>query len=98
MGELLLNAHEAAPAGTPLMVAVSATGERVDVSITDTGNGVPVSLGDQVMEPFVSGKQGVRGAGIGLALVAAFLEAINGSIGFERENGTTVTRVEMPVA
>ena len=98
MGELLINAHEAAPPGTPITVAVSANGGRIDVAITDAGNGVPVSLGDQVMEPFVSGKQGVRGAGIGLALVAAFLEAVNGTIGFERESGMTVTRVEMPAA
>lgn len=40
----------------------------------------------------------MRGAGIGLALVAAFLEVVNGSIAFEREDGRTTVRLEMPAA
>lgn len=98
MAEVLLNAHEAAPSGSRIVVAVQALGERVEVTVTDEGNGVSSSLGDQVMEPFVSGKQGVRGAGIGLALVAAFLEAVNGSISFDREDGRTTVRMEIPAA
>ncbi|WP_041265163.1 sensor histidine kinase [Gemmatimonas aurantiaca] len=98
MAEVLLNAHEAAPPESRITVAVQALGDRVEVTVTDTGSGVSTSLGDQVMEPFVSGKQGVRGAGIGLALVAAFLEVVNGSIAFEREDGRTTVRLEMPAA
>ena len=50
------------------------------------------------MEPFVSSKQGVRGAGIGLALVAAFLEAVGGTASFDREDGRTYMRMEIPAA
>jgi len=40
-----------------------------------------------VAEPFVTSKQGVRGAGIGLAIVAAFVRTLGGSLHFERIDG-----------
>jgi nitrogen-specific signal transduction histidine kinase len=50
-----------------------------------------------VGEPFVSAKGGVRGAGMGLALVTAFASAQQGTVAFARDGQDTVVRLELPI-
>lgn len=102
--ELLRNAHDAAPAGTPIVIRSVATGDAVTVDVEDEGAGIPADLQDTLTEPFVTSKQGVRGAGIGLTIVAAFVRTLGGSIHFDRIDGSaggtprTRVRVVLPAA
>ncbi|QJR36420.1 sensor histidine kinase [Gemmatimonas groenlandica] len=95
--ELLRNAHDAAPAGRPIVVrsAMHDTGTIVDIE--DEGDGIPDDLRASLTEPFVTSKHGVRGAGIGLAIVAAFVHALGGSIQFDRIDGADGTRTRVRV-
>lgn len=93
--ELLRNAHEAAPAGTAIVVRSAVQDTTVVVDVEDEGAGIPVDLLATVTEPFVTSKQGVRGAGIGLAIVAAFVHALGGSIQFDRIDGTAGARTRV---
>lgn len=86
MVELLRNAHDAAPPGSPIVVRSAVRDGSVMVEIEDEGEGIPVEMQTTVTEPFVTSKEGVRGAGIGLAIVAAFVDTLGGSIHFERIN------------
>lgn len=95
LAELLQNAHEAAPAGTPVTVHAHATPTHVLVDVRDGGPGFPAALAN-LGEPFVTGKTGVRGAGMGLALVSAFTKAQQGTVSFLRENNQTVVRLQLP--
>ena len=89
MIELLRNAHDAAPPGSTIVVRSIVQDGAVIVEVEDDGDGIPAELLASVAEPFVTSKQGVRGAGIGLAIVAAFVRTLGGSLHFERIDGAS---------
>lgn len=95
--ELLRNANEAAPAGTPVTVRLSREGDQVVITVCDRGAGFTASL-TVVGEPFVTSKNGVRGAGLGLALTNAFALALGGALGIDRVDGETCVRLVLPLS
>jgi uncharacterized protein len=42
--------------------------DRVKVSVSDTGIGIPADLRDRIFEPFFTGKEAGKGAGLGLCI------------------------------
>ena len=73
---LLLNALNATPAGGQVSLASAAEGGRLEVSVTDTGSGVPPEHRERIWEPFFTTKQ--RGTGLGLAIVRKRVEEAGG--------------------
>jgi two-component system, NtrC family, sensor histidine kinase HydH len=74
---LITNALEATPRGGVVTVRTkssnhSGDGKTVQVSIEDTGEGIPVENRERVFEPFFTTKP--HGTGIGLPLAKKFLE------------------------
>lgn len=96
--ELLLNAHEAAPPESPVIVSVQVAGDWIETTVADLGNGISEELNGRAMEPFVTTKQGVRGAGMGLTLARAFAEAAGGSISISRYANQTRATMRMCIA
>lgn len=97
ISELLRNANEAAPAGSPVAVRLVRAGDAVAIVVCDQGPGFPASL-TVVGEPFVTSKNGVRGAGLGLALTNAFALALGGALDVERSDGETRVRLTLPLS
>ena len=95
--ELLRNAHHAAPTGSAIVIRSAVQEGLVIVEVEDEGGGIPAELQPTITEPFVTSQQGVRGAGIGLAIVAAFVHTLGGSLQFDRigEDGSLRTRVRL---
>jgi two-component system sensor histidine kinase/response regulator len=81
-----------------------ATTDVVEVSVSDTGVGIPPEAGDLIFEPFfrVKGTRSQRGeasTGLGLALTRRLVEAQGGSITYESEPGVgTTVRFTVPIA
>jgi PAS domain S-box-containing protein len=71
-------------------------GERhqVEVSVSDTGPGIPDDIRERIFEPFFTTKKG--GTGIGLAIVKRIVTAHKGSISVTSVPGVTVFRVLFP--
>ncbi|WP_461413439.1 sensor histidine kinase [Gemmatimonas sp.] len=96
--ELLRNAHEAAPAARPIVLVSERIGADVRVSVVDEGPGFSESVASQAAEPLTTGKTGVRGAGMGLAIVAAFAGTLGGSMAYDHANGRTTVSVCLPAS
>lgn len=66
-------------------------GEYINVSITDTGEGIADNLKDRIFEPFYTTKDQGKGTGLGLAMVYAFVKRSHGFIKCDSEVGTGTT-------
>jgi signal transduction histidine kinase len=92
---LLRNAIEASPPGSPVKISLFRQNGRAAVTITDQGPGVSKSDRNKLFQPFFSTKP--QGVGLGLAISREIVEAHGGSIDFDASpDGTTVT-VKLPL-
>lgn len=84
---LLTNAVKHTPAGG--MVSVKATNgdDRVTITVSDTGVGIPEKDMERVFDEFYSGSHAVEGAGLGLAICKRLVELHGGSIWAESKEG-----------
>jgi two-component system OmpR family sensor kinase len=72
------------PDGTPIEVAVASTDGRVRIAVRDHGPGLPTDDPQALFERFWRAERGRErgraGAGLGLAIVAAIVDAHHGSV------------------
>ena len=96
---LLENAAKYSAAASPIRVAARRQGSSVLLAVEDEGAGIPMGERERIFQKFVRGadakRAGVRGVGIGLALVKRIVEAHGGSVRLESEpgHGSTFTLV-----
>ncbi|MCS4504918.1 Adaptive-response sensory-kinase SasA [wastewater metagenome] len=70
---------------------------RVEVTVMDTGPGIPVRLRDALFEPFVSG--GGEGMGLGLSVSRSIIRHHGGELRFEdRPGGGCLFSFDLPAA
>ncbi len=94
---LVLNAVEAMPSGGELRIELARRGEMAEISVADTGKGIPVELQQKIFQLFFTTRPG--GSGIGLATTFRIVQLHNGSIDFQSEAGHGTTfRIELPLA
>jgi PAS domain S-box-containing protein len=111
---LALNARDAMPSGGELTLqaralsldalAISALdcpldpGEHVEISVSDTGSGIPPELLAHIFEPFFTTKEAGKGTGLGLAAVYGTIQAHRGGIHVRSEPGKgSVFRLFLPL-
>jgi signal transduction histidine kinase len=81
---LLLNAIQASPAGSKVVVATQ-DGDVIDICITDEGCGIAPEYRQKIFEPFFSLRQG--GTGLGLFLSQNAVRSWGGNITVESGPG-----------
>jgi two-component system sensor histidine kinase PilS (NtrC family) len=86
---LCLNAVEAMPEGGELRVAVAVRGETLEITVSDTGEGIAAGDIAHVFEPFFSTKS--EGTGLGLALVHRVVQEHGGEIDVRSSPGLGTT-------
>ncbi|MDF9816148.1 sensor histidine kinase KdpD [Streptomyces sp. SPB162] len=89
------NAVKYSAPGSPVVVAASALGDRVEVRVVDRGPGVPETARDRIFEPFQRYGDAPRGTGVGLGLAVArgFAESMGGTLVAEDTPGGGLTMV-----
>jgi len=94
---LVLNAAEAMPGGGQMRLVLSRRGEMAEITVGDTGKGIPLENRQKIFQLFFTTRPG--GSGIGLASAFRIIQLLNGSIDFTSEVGRGTTfRIELPLA
>jgi signal transduction histidine kinase len=91
---LIVNAIEAAPAGTRVTVEASIRNGQLVLSVLDYGSGPPANIRDHLFEPFVTGR--ADGTGLGLSIVREVAGAHGGTAQFEACGDRTVFEIIIP--
>ncbi|MDR3032187.1 MAG: HAMP domain-containing histidine kinase [Kitasatospora sp.] len=103
LANLLANARLHTPAGTKVTVSLETEGATVVLTVRDDGPGVPEEIQPGVFERFTRADHRRRpeheggGAGLGLSIVAAVVEAHKGSVALTSRPGATAFTVRLPV-
>jgi len=96
MTNLILNAVDAMPAGGTLSLATALVADRVEVTIGDTGVGMPSDVREKVFDPFFTTK-GPQGTGLGLSMTYGIISRHGGTIIIDSEVGQgSVFRLSFP--
>jgi PAS domain S-box-containing protein len=109
---LCVNARDAMPNGGSLSVKVencvldehyaamnlqAQAGRYVQISVADTGTGIPPNLLDKIFEPFFTTKAINKGTGLGLSTVMAIVKSHGGLINvYSEPNKGTTFKVYLP--
>lgn len=96
------NALRHTPAGGEVRLAGAATGERVELAVSDTGEGIPAEHLPHLFNRFyrvdASRSRRSGGSGLGLSIVREILEAHGGGVTVESRPGEGTTfRLWLPV-
>jgi signal transduction histidine kinase len=98
---LLDNAVKYSPEPCLIRVSVERHPLGVALAVQDHGIGVPVRERKEIFQKFVrgesAGRLGIKGTGLGLAMVAHIVDAHGGTVELESEEGTGSTfRIVLP--
>jgi PAS domain S-box-containing protein len=73
-------------------------GDAVEITVTDTGAGIPPADRSLVFDRFHRGSTG-SGSGLGLAIVRSIMDALGGEVGLDSEiGGGTTVKLRLPGA
>jgi signal transduction histidine kinase len=98
---LLANAREATPSGGAVTVVAKLREGQAEISVTDTGRGIPAEYLDRIFERFfqVPGTEGRGGAGLGLSIARDIVREHGGEMSCESREGSGSTfRFTLPAA
>jgi two-component system OmpR family sensor kinase len=103
IANLVGNALVHTPAGTPVDIRVSRTGDRAVVEVVDRGPGMAPEVAARAFERFYradpSRSRHRGGSGLGLAIVQATVSAHGGEVSLDSAPGQgTTVRVDLPAA
>lgn len=75
---------------------VTATPDRVEIHITDSGPGVPPDLRQKIMQPFFTTKAIGKGTGLGLSISTGIIQAHHGDLYLDETAPNTTFVISLP--
>ena len=91
LSNVIKNGYQAMEPGGTLVVTTAVSGDDVEIRIADSGAGMTMQTRAHAFDPFFTTKH--KGAGLGLSITRAIVEAHGGTVDLETAplGGTTVT-------
>jgi PAS domain S-box-containing protein len=102
LGNLLSNAVKFTPEGGRVEVRLGTEAGQVVLAVADTGAGIAVADRERIFERFyrtaIARRQAIQGTGLGLTITRAIVEAHNGTIAVDSDEGRGSTfTVRLPL-
>ena len=92
---LVQNAADSMPEGGDLRFGFSTEQDSLEITISDSGHGIPEKIKDKIFLPFYTTKD--KGTGLGLAIVHKIVVSHHGSISVESSEQGTTFRIRLPL-
>ena len=93
---LIHNAIQAIDRAGTLKISTELEGDRLKVSIADTGSGIPLKTQARIFDAFYTTKPAGEGSGLGLHITQQIITKHQGSIEVTSQPGHTVFNVYLP--
>ena len=97
---IIQNAIEASPVSGLVKVTVDRDEDKLKITVSDQGNGIPDKLRSRIYEPFFTTKNenSIDGSGLGLSTAKGIVESMRGTLGFiSGKNMGTDFIIDLPV-
>ncbi|MCP3889251.1 MAG: GHKL domain-containing protein, partial [Desulfobulbaceae bacterium] len=79
-----------------IQIDSSIMGDKVSISVTDSGTGIDKEVADRIFEPFYTTKDIGAGTGLGLGLCKTLLNQIGGDVHLNEEAANTAFIIKTP--
>ncbi|HMN66977.1 MAG TPA: ATP-binding protein [Bdellovibrionales bacterium] len=95
---LCMNAQDAiARIPSPwISVEVKDSENKIEISVTDCGSGVPLEYREKIFRPFFTTKDVGQGPGLGLSVSRSLIQGHGGTLEYDDKAANTVFRVTLP--
>jgi two-component system NtrC family sensor kinase len=96
---MVINSIEAMPQGGEIDITTrDIEGKQVEITIADTGEGIPRENLKNIFDPFFTTKEAVKSTGLGLFVSYGIIKEHKGTIAVESESGQgTAFHIRLPV-
>jgi signal transduction histidine kinase len=79
-------------------VSTKKVNDKVEISVSDNGNGIPQKVLDKIFQPFFTTKPTGKGTGLGLSLSYDIVKAHGGELKVETKEGTgSIFKIYLPL-
>jgi C4-dicarboxylate-specific signal transduction histidine kinase len=68
-----------------------------EISVTDSGKGIPLAVADKMMQPFYTTKAPGKGTGLGLSISHTILQNHKGQFWYDQNNENTSFILSLPI-
>jgi signal transduction histidine kinase len=95
---LLNNAFDATLSreGARVSIRTKKIANKVEITVEDNGQGIPLTILDKIMQPFFSTKEIGQGTGLGLSISKGLIESHKGTLTCIPGEGKTIFQIHLP--
>lgn len=71
--------------------------QRIEISVEDSGHGIPKEVQEKMMQPFFTTKEVGKGTGLGLSIVKGIIESHSGEFKYNDQSKNTCFQIILPI-